>query len=141
MMNTPEEDSLTTEKNITMVEDTIDCEGDFCNKSTFKISDKGCNPILRLCAGCNSKLCSDLQGMLINIFPDIRTNKIYNKTTLLKPASVQPIILLSCGIMTQAAVLCSHQCLLQLLRLRLLKNCLLIWSFQHQWYHQWRKMQ
>ena len=59
-------------------EDDIECEGDFCNHSSFKRTAKGCNSITRLCPVCNKALCGQFEGKQQNI-KILHIKLIFNK--------------------------------------------------------------
>ena len=54
--------------------DEVVCEGDSCGHCSFKLSEKGCNSILKLCSECARELSNAISGILCAIFLYISTN-------------------------------------------------------------------
>jgi hypothetical protein len=45
-------------------EDEMECDQASCGHASFKMSAKGCNPIMRLCPACNEQLDDNLSGAI-----------------------------------------------------------------------------
>ena len=61
-METPSVDSKALSENVATDEELIECEGKRCDGCLFKKSEKGCNPIARLCPICSKELCQSFAG-------------------------------------------------------------------------------
>ena len=62
MMETPINHENGIPGNDATDEETIECKGDFCSHSSFKVSQKGCNPIAKLCPLCVKEMERSLAG-------------------------------------------------------------------------------
>ena len=57
-----------------VLSDEVICEGESCGHCSFKLSEKGCNSILKFCSKCAQELSNTISGNLCALLALITTD-------------------------------------------------------------------